>query len=81
MVTCIYRVDYRCFLTNQYTALAGVVAPVLVCAVGILIFLGDLSCRSKQWRSYDDIFKDRSNKGGECLTYILTFLLLQLFLA
>jgi len=55
----------RCFITNVYAGLGGVIGP---CIIGLIIasLLVGLTFRLRVlWRSYDDIYCGQTNSKGK----------------
>ena len=58
----------RCFITNIYGGLAGIIGP---CVIGFIVasLLIYLAFRLQViWRSYDDIYYGQTNNKGEYIS-------------
>ncbi|KAK3732110.1 hypothetical protein RRG08_026495 [Elysia crispata] len=51
-----------CFITNEYAALAGILAPVLVCLFVLALVCMKAYQVASQWQMYDDVYRGRSNE-------------------
>ena len=49
---------------NQYAALAGVIAPALICLMVVGIVFIQAFQITPQWQAYDDIYRSRYNLQG-----------------
>ena len=53
-----------CFLTNEFTALAGIVFPALCVFSLLAVVLVRAYQISAQWSLYDDLYRGRTNYKG-----------------
>ena len=56
--------SFRCFIDNAYTALCGIIAPVLVVLMVVGIVFIQAFQLMPQWQAYDDVYKGRYNLNG-----------------
>ena len=63
--------SFRCFITNPYAALGGVIVPVLLLLLVVAIVFVKAFQVTPQWQAYDDIYRGRYNiKGKTTLSYL-----------
>jgi len=55
----------RCFVTNIYAGLGGVVVPCIVSIIVVALLVSLTFRLQVVWRSYDDIYCDQANSKGE----------------
>jgi len=60
-------VCYRCFITNIYAGLGGVIGPCIIVIIVTILLVGLIFRLRVLWRSYDDIYCGQSNNKGESL--------------
>ena len=55
----------RCFITNAYAALGGVIVPVLLLLLVVTVVFVKAFQVTPQWQAYDDIYRGRYNIKGK----------------
>lgn len=70
---------HRCFITNSYSALGGVIAPVLLILLFVAVVFVKAFQVTPQWQAYDDIYRGRYNINGKHVHLINTFYRISLF--
>lgn len=56
---------FRCFITNAYAGLGGVILPVLLMLVVVAAVFVKAFQVTPQWQAYDDIYRGRYNINGK----------------
>lgn len=62
---------FRCFITNPYAGLAGLILPVLLLLVVVAVVFVKAFQVTPQWQAYDDIYRGRYNISGKAIAKLL----------